>query len=145
MGLGVLVCLHVFLLVHRLRAPRWPCCRHCLRTEPRNRKEDWHSASDDCDQLVHVSNCVFVPNAWLFSGEGHCVHPDGLLCLGHYLEMWSWPCHLPDLLRQIQQAVSLAMSMCMEIAWRSLFKSHGHFYFLSLMSFRRFEQQQVTK
>merc|ERR1712217_982801 len=81
MGLGVLVCLHVVLLVHRLRAPRWPCCRHCLRTQPRNRKEDWHSASDDRDQLVHVSYCVFVPNAWLFSGEGHCVHPDGLLPL----------------------------------------------------------------
>merc|ERR1712217_463834 len=76
-------------------------------------KEDWHSASDDCDQLVHVSYCVFVPNARLFSGEGHCVHPDGLLCLRHYLEMRSRPCHLSDLLRQVQQGVSFAISMCM--------------------------------
>merc|ERR1711972_685559 len=66
---GVLVCLHVFLLVHRLRAPRWPCSRNRRRTQPRNRKEDWHSASHDGDQLVHVSYCVFVPNARHFGGK----------------------------------------------------------------------------
>merc|ERR1712039_578345 len=76
-------------------------------------QEDWHSTSDDCHQLVHVSSCVFVPNAWLFSGEGNRRNPDGLLRLRHHLEVRSWPRHLPDFLRQIQQAVSLAMSICM--------------------------------
>merc|ERR1712226_426627 len=74
--------------------------------------------SYDGDQLVHVSYCVFVPNARNFGGKSSGVHPTGLLCVRHYLEMRSWHCHLPDLLCQIQQAVSLAMSMFM--IWRAL-------------------------
>merc|ERR1712176_643071 len=61
---------------------------------------------------------VFVPNARNFGGKSSGVHPTGLLCVRHYLEMQSWHCHLPDLLCQIQQAVSLAMSMFM--IWRAL-------------------------
>merc|ERR1712056_79168 len=111
---GLLVCLHVFLLVHRLRAPRWPCSCYRQRTQPRDRKEDWHSASDDCDQLVHVSNCVLVPNAWYFSREGRGLHPAGLLRVRHYFQVRSRHRHLPDLLREVQQAVSLAMNVCMK-------------------------------
>merc|ERR1712146_737074 len=107
---GLLVCLHVFLLVHRLRAPRWPCSCYRQRTQSRDRKEDWHSASDDGDQLVHVSNCVFVPNAWHFSCEGRGIHPAGLLRFRHYFQVRSRHRYLPDLLREVQQAVSLAMN-----------------------------------
>merc|ERR1712137_635807 len=82
-----------------------------------NRKENWHSASNDSDQLVHVSYCVFVSYAWHFGGKSSGVHPIGLLCVRHYLQMWSWHCHLPNLLCQIQQAVSFAMSICM--IWRA--------------------------
>merc|ERR1712203_813429 len=144
----LLVCLHVFLLVHRLRAPRWPCSRNSRRTQPRNRKEDWHSASYDGDQLVHVSYCVFVPNARNFGGKSSGVHPTGLLCVRHYLEMQSWHCHLPDLLCQIQQAVPFAMSMFMIWrAWLSLVFQvvQTLFKFLLLMSCRWLGQQQVTK
>merc|ERR1711948_199033 len=86
-SLDLLVCLHVFLLVHRLRAPRWPCSCYRQRTQPRDRKEDWHSASDDGDQLVHVSNCVLVPNAWHFSCEGRGIHPAGLLRFRHHFQV----------------------------------------------------------
>merc|ERR1712066_284116 len=110
-SLGLLVCLHVFLLVHRLRAPRWPCSCYRQRTQPRDRKEDWHSASDDGDQLVHVPNCVLVPNAWHFSCEGRGIHPAGLLRFRHYFQVRSRHRHLPDLLREVQQAVSPAMNM----------------------------------
>merc|ERR1712066_939904 len=113
---GLLVRLHVFLLVHRLRAPRWPCSRNRRRTEPRNRKEDWHSASYDGDQLVHVSYCVFVPNARHFGGKSSGVHPIGLLRFRHYLQVRSWHCHLPNLLCQIQQGVSFAMSISLAFA-----------------------------
>merc|ERR1711870_69361 len=115
--LGLLVCLHVFLLVHRLRAPRWSCSCYRQRTQPRDREEDWHSASDDGDQLVHVSNCVLVPNAWHFSCEGRGIHPAGLLRLRHYFQVRSRHRHLPDLLREVQQAVSLAMNSRM--IWRA--------------------------
>merc|ERR1712113_925168 len=76
------------------------------------------SASHDSDQLVHLSYCVFVPNARHFGGKSSGVHPIGLLCVRHYLQMWSWHCHLPNLLCQIQQAVPFAMSICM--IWFSL-------------------------
>merc|ERR1712203_338346 len=70
---------------------------------------------------VHLSYCVFVPNARHFGGKSSSVYPIGLLCVRHYLEMWSWHCHLPNLLCQIQQAVSFAMSTCMRCqAWLSL-------------------------
>merc|ERR1712050_446349 len=82
------------------------------RTQPRDRKEDWHSASDDGDQLVHVPNCVLVPNAWHFSCEGRGIHPAGLLRFRHYFQVRSRHRYLPDLLREVQQAVSLAMNVC---------------------------------
>merc|ERR1712046_3519 len=94
---------------------RWPCSCYRQRTQPRDRKEDWHSASDDGDQLVHVSNCVLVPNAWHFSCEGLGIHPAGLLRFRHYFQVRSRHRHLPNLLREVQQAVPLAMTVCMKL------------------------------
>merc|ERR1712050_480594 len=71
----------------------------------------------DRDQLVHVPNCLFVSNVRLLSSEGSRVHPSGLLHFGHYFQMRSRHCHLPDLLRQVWQEGSLAMIMCMR--WRA--------------------------
>merc|ERR1712203_1001552 len=76
-------------------------------------KEDPRGASYDRDQLVHVPNRLFVPNVRLLSSEGNRVHPSGLLHLGHHFQMRSRHSHLPDLLRQVWQEGSLAMSMCM--------------------------------
>merc|ERR1712039_1159045 len=113
-SLDLLVCLHGFLLIHRVRAPCWPCSSYRQRTQPRDRKEDWHSTSDDGDQLVHVSNCVLVPNAWHFSCEGRRIHPARLLRFRHYFQVRSWHRHLPNLVREVQQAVSLAVNVCMK-------------------------------
>merc|ERR1712176_1333379 len=80
-------------------------------------KEDPHSAGDDGDQLVHVPNCLLVPNVRLLCSEGSRVHPSRLLHLGHYFQMRSWTCHLPDLVCQVWQEGSLAISMC--VRWRA--------------------------
>merc|ERR1712174_164535 len=71
-------------------------------------KEDPRGAGYDRDQLVHVPNCLLVPNVRLLSSEGSRVHPSGLLHLGHYFQMRSRTCHLPDLVCQVWQEGSLA-------------------------------------
>merc|ERR1712083_746279 len=108
--LGLLVRLHVLLFVHRLRAPRRPCSCHCQRSRPSDRIEDWHCASNDRDQLVHLPNRVLVPDAWLLSSEGSCVHPVGILRLRCHFQMRRGLGDLSDLLCQIQQAILVAMS-----------------------------------
>merc|ERR1712190_116126 len=140
---------------------------------PTNCKEDPRGASYDRDQLVHVPNCLFVPNVRLRSSESSRIHSSGLLLFGHYFQMWSWHRHLPDLLRQVWQEGSLAMTMCMRYraclalasfssltrrlscndhvheipslsCSRKFFKSYRHFWFLVLMAFLRLRQQKVT-
>merc|ERR1712039_604185 len=131
-----------------IRASCGPCSCDCQWSRPQNCKEDPRGAGDDRDQLVHVPNCLFVPNVRLLSSEGSCVHPSGLLYFGHYFQMWSRLGHLPDLLRQVWQEGSLAISMSLRCrAWRDFarFSSRTDTLFLSLMSFRWFGQQQVTE
>merc|ERR1711948_204879 len=111
--MGVLVSLHGLFLVYCIRASCGPCSCDCQWSRPKNCKEDPRGAGYDRDQLVHVPNCLFVPNVRLRSSESSRIHSSGLLHFGHYFQMWSRHRHLPDLLRQVWQEGSLAMTMCM--------------------------------
>merc|ERR1711879_523214 len=61
----------------------------------------------DRDQLVHIPNCVLVPNARLLGSEGRGIYSDGILRVGHHFQVWSRLSDLPNLLRQVQQAKPL--------------------------------------
>merc|ERR1712146_596429 len=43
-----------------------------------NQRQDPYCADYDSHQLVHIPNCVFVPNAWHQCCTGSCQHPDWL-------------------------------------------------------------------
>merc|ERR1719291_853800 len=62
-------------------------------------------------QLVHIPNCVLVPNARLLGGQGGGIYPAGILRVGHHFQVRSWLGDLPDLLREVQQAKPFAMSI----------------------------------
>merc|ERR1711976_634907 len=72
-------------------------------------EENPHGASYDCDQLVHVSNCLLVPNVRIFGSESSGVHPGRLLCIRHNFQVRSWLGHLSDLVRQVWKESSLAV------------------------------------
>merc|ERR1712146_113524 len=72
--------------------------------------QDWHGASDDGDQLVHVPNCLFVPDARLLGSQGSGVYPARILCIRYHFQVRCGLGDLPDFLCQIQQAVLVAMS-----------------------------------
>merc|ERR1712176_1647553 len=74
--------------------------------------QNWHSPGYDGDQLVHIPNCVLVPNARLFSSQGRGVYSIGILRIRYYLQVRSRPRDLPDLLRKVKQAKLVAMSIC---------------------------------
>merc|ERR1712137_1458171 len=81
-----------------------------MGSRSRNCREDPHGASHDCDQLVHISNCLLVPNVRLFSSESSGVHPSGVLCVRHYFQVRSWFGYLSDLVRQVSKESPLAIS-----------------------------------
>merc|ERR1712107_452976 len=75
-------------------------------------KENPHSASYDSDQLVHVSNCLLVPNVRLFCSQSSCVHPGGVLCIRHHssaeLAWLSIRSRTPSLERRLSYSKRLA-------------------------------------
>merc|ERR1712100_516209 len=60
-------------------------------------------ADNDSHQLVHISNCVFVPHAWHQCRSGSCQHSDWLLCIRYHLQVWCRNPHLPDHVCKVEQ------------------------------------------
>ena len=89
-----MVRLHGSLCVHRVRGP----CRSrgcdCQRSGHSDCFQNWHGASDDSDQLMHLPSCVLVPDARLLGSQGRCLYSTRILCLRYHFQVW---CGLGDL------------------------------------------------
>jgi hypothetical protein len=46
-------------------------------------------------QLVDLPSCVYLSNDWYWWRAGRGCNPGWLLRVGHHLEVWRWPYHLP--------------------------------------------------
>merc|ERR1712241_506536 len=78
------------------------------RGRPGDQRQNPICAGDDGDQLVHLPDCVPLPDAWDHRIQSCGGHPDRLLRLGYHFQVRCRPRDLPGLLCQVEQGRGLA-------------------------------------
>merc|ERR1712027_241864 len=94
--------------VHLQRAVGGVVSDHPKRGRPGDQRQNPNCAGDDGDQLVHLPDCVPLPDAWDRRIQRCGGHPDRLLRLGCHFQVRSRPRDLPGLLCQVEQGRGLA-------------------------------------
>ena len=74
-----LIFVHGVLPVHRLRAACWPFSCDEQRNRPSEQRQHSPGVAHDSDQLLHIPDCIIVPNARHLRSAGGCFRSDRLL------------------------------------------------------------------
>merc|ERR1712014_370799 len=95
-SLGMLGLVDGIFPLHRVRALAWSLHCHGRGRELRHCRQDPHGSALDGRFLVHLPDCLLVPDVRHRRQRGGGRHSNWLFHLRHHLQVWCWPRHLPD-------------------------------------------------